>query len=546
MTTTPSFKAHAATSRQLRREQLALSTRSGVNAELVPLTITAALPDAEGIETNLLPVSALTTDLEVVIPTIWPGSGDPVDVGATESIMFFLDNATQPFHTETLTIPFPPNPFPLGVLLPFQSFQSPGTHELYYRVINSSELSQTSARITFTVDITAPPSGNHPVAVTVPVALIDKPYLEAEGGVTCTIPDYSDKRPGDRAYGYLAANGEEPSGPFIAEDFLAVGETRALELFFPKDEIEKFNDGDLHIRYFLKDRAGNEGLFSVDKRVELLLMDPPTLVAPVVPLAIAPDNTIDREDAQFPGGVTVQVPEYNPRSNGRDTVYVEWASQVLDAIPITAGITFPLDVRVPFSVLANPNFGPRDDDVTYRIHRGSRDYTSPARTVTVDLALPGPENPDPGPENPNLDPARLFGRGASPELNKIRVADKGLAADVKVKLYANPVAGDTLQLVYNGVAVPAPEGVKQLDGTETPGDDLDLVIPWAIIESVGDGDFELYYTLSNSAVSNSQQSPAAQVEVDMFELGTINPPVFSDRTSGGNVNCTHNIWEGVR
>ena len=548
MTSISTIKQQAAASRQLLRTQLNSRSGGGINVDLEPLTITAALPNDEGIEENLLPVEALTRPLEVVIATIWPGSGNPVDVGAKERIEFYLNNATVPFHFEELTIPFPAGTFPYKANLPYQNFQSPGVHELYYKVTNSSDITETSVRTTFTVDTQAPPSGNHPQALQVPVTIIDKAYLDQNGGVECTVRDYSDKRPGDRVYGYVRANGEDPEGPFDAEDIFPVGGTGQLKLIFPAAAFERYPDGNVHLRFYLVDRAGNEGLFSLDTTVELLLTAPPAnLEAPVVPLAIAPDNLIDREDVQFPGGVTVQVKEYSPRSNGRDLVYVYWASHVVDVFPVTAATTFPLIARVDFSVLANPDFGPRQDDVTYRITRGSRDYPSPARTIDVDLSLPGPENPDPGPENPNLVVPDLFGGGTSPELNKIRVEDKGLAADVVVKVPDNPADGDVIQLVYNGVPVPAPGGVVTLDGSERPGDDLDLSIAWSIIEGVGDAAaIPLFYTLTNPALINGQQSAAVPIEVKTFELGTINPPVFTDRTANGNVNCDHKIWEGVK
>lgn len=477
-------------------------------------------PTADDTE-NQLPHQFQGTVLKVEIPTFDVVS----DPGRQGLVYLKWDGVRQRPSQFAFTTPLDPNAFPLQLTLPAEATLLAGRHTLTFEVNIGGNVTE-SEPLTVYVDQSAPNFGQSAARVTLPPDVetdgITKEYLESNGKVTITVPDYNDRKIGDEIPVYY---GSTPQTALLVGTVTRTDTTTPITVDLTTTQIGT-SEGAKLLFYRLKDRVGNLGPESSYKSVLVTLTAAPTGLKPLtVPLAA--DGEVDIADANV--GVQVQIESYANFVAG-DQAVVTWDGKLLASVAVTQpGPTF---VTVPYSVLLDGNPGPKTVAVTYLIKRGEREYPEPSSVdVEVDLRTPGPTNPDePNPVNPAL--ALITVQGAvTTDPNKLTPADAGKPATASVKIYEDAKADEVVQVYYNNVQVPdsgdpaVPGGTYRVTGQEASTFTMEFAIPWDTIDAQGNGSaLPVRYSIAqpnvNDAVVFSKDQPV-EVNVKSVSLPAV-------------------------
>jgi len=526
------------------------ASRSIIQKNLPSLEFPDALPNDEGIETNLIPTNMLSEPVTAVIRDPWQG-GVPAEVN-----VFLNDNEARPIFSQTYTtLPT----FPLEIKIDPSDFASQGVYNVRYRV-QTRGAPEDSDNTVFTVDREDPNRNNEPKPLELDTDRLNLAYLQANNGLPFTIPAFDYPRPGDYCIVFMKKRTglpeEEvfrtPARPVAGFDpTVPTTGIIPLDKFIDANDDPLFPDGTLEFSYLATSRAGNEAKRPEPTFVQMaFLPEPSGLQLAVIPLATEASPLIDRADAIL--GVTVQIREFQ-NWQPTDKVVIRWGTRTLPSFDIGPLPSFPLES----AVVAYPTLkaegsaageGPKSVEISYTIVRGLLTFTPPGPTSTsVDLRIPGPENPDPGPENPALGKVTVLGGGASPEANKIRVEDKNKPITVTLPLLSPPLpANDVLEVIWNGKKTGA---TYKTTGGET--DDYSITVPYDVVDQDGPAiPVQMSLTSGDPTVppDNVPVTVATPVEVNTFEIGTLIPPTFPDkvRPPFNSIGCNEKIWEGAR
>jgi hypothetical protein len=491
-----------------------------------------------GLPEGLLPISALSADLDVQIPywnaNIFPGYY--VDV-----ILDIVGTDGTPVYSlkKRYDGPLSSGDFPLAQPIPHIAIPHEGVFNFRYGVYVSSGASNISLPRTVTIDRTPPyynadPDLAFPTELTVPATVITDATFA--GGITtfdCTLPDYPGITDEDRVVVFWGPSlPETPDAPDPAFGPTLIPADRKIPI--PKTLIEDKPNGATYAVYWLTDKAGNVSSISRPVQVDVQLGAlPADLKNPEVPLG----PLVDLADAHL--GVTVLIPAFsNPAGT---TIQAKWGAT--DLGPVDPG-SVPRDTYVPvaWSTLKGEyTGGPGEEPVTvgYQVKRGSLVFPPAPLTldVEVDFSTIGPGNPnEPDPVNPNLAQVHLI--GADGGQDHLTPSDDGKDITATVELYTPVNAGEVLSL-YWGVSPTAVDDFTVV--TEAAGDPIDFTIPWAAIEAqANNAALPMYYTINSADGNNPQRSVDTLVNVDVlrvkFEPVSF-PDVYEDDLGNKTLSC---------
>ncbi|WP_338496438.1 hypothetical protein V5F23_20945 [Pseudomonas sp. WP18] len=514
-----------------------------------PIVVDAIPGDADG----LIPISKIDAPLQIKIPE-WPNRPDP---GLPFFNKLYLDwkpassSEFLEFHSEDVpdSGALPSDQFPLDRQIPLTIFESyEGTFQLRYRV---KEWNSSTETLSFTAPITIDRTG--PIRPDVPERIIILPQqpittaiLDQDGGVRCEIPDFTEDKK-EFVTVAVAWLDKPPTSDMDPADLAYLGllpPTR--QILVPKDIVTRLGSKLHYVVYFLFDKAGNRSDMPFPVEVVVALGNLPTnLRAPSVPLAA--DNLIDWVDAGFP--TKVEIGEYT-NWDAYDGIVIRWGTTKLAETPVGSHLPFPLQITVPWTHIRDEyDFNGTNVQVTevdYEVLRGPYPTASPGKIdVNVDLAIPGPGTGDPGPINPALELIRFKSHSNSD--TELIEADIGEPASAFITLYDDPQVGDTLTLYWNGVAVSSPYIV---DGSETPNQEVERIIPWSVIQQTPVmSQLPMYYTLTRTGFTNKPESRRTFVDVNV-EVIDLEEPTFPDQDVPYPLNCEalveqNGVW-GIR
>lgn len=397
------------------------------------------------------------------------------------------------------------------------------------------------------VDLTAPYKFNanddeehdiHPLAPSYPADLgpeIDEQYVaDHDEGLVCTYPNYVDygRADGDTITVYFS----EYSSSQLSTPIETVLVEDSLEFTIPWDQIEILLGGSYFLFYVLTDLAGNKSRESVPRPIKLRLTGGPDPLPARVPLALLPaDGLIDLQDVYEPGGVFVEILEYNNAREDLDVIDLTWGGESVGRFNVRDYTPFPLMLPVDTAIIFDVyDSGPGEEDtvIEYLVDRNGNEYPAPDLTIKVDLSGPGPE-PTPDPENSLLNRVTVYGSDPDEE-NRLLPEDFGNAATVEIVLWDTPppVPGITITGYWGSFAEPFDP--TELDG-EGAGDTVTLTVPWTTIKRVGGGPVAVFYTLSWSVNENIQRSRPQNVQVDSVVV-VMEQPTFIK--AGVDMACT--------
>lgn len=333
---------------------------SAVNPASVPLIlpapgVKAVLPPIPGGEENLLPISALTRDLDVSFPR-WAASNPSPTMPETLTLLWNGERVAERVWQA------PIEDDDLFILLPREHLKE-GVHEVCYEVKLWSGNVEGSQALTITIDTTPPQYPTTPARLQfqpeVELVGITRRYLENnENQVSAQVPQY-DFKPGDR----LVAYWEE----------LAVGENEVLEVeltadlgvAFDGDVIERLGNGVRYASYRLQDRAGNSSSLSVPRDLKVNI-EPPALRPMPFIVEAQSGNPAVLDPKNSTGGVTARVPEQSD-DVARTEITLFWKGYGSYGSFQTATPTTPggLDFKIPPAAIP-ANLG-RDVEVYYSV-----------------------------------------------------------------------------------------------------------------------------------------------------------------------------------
>ncbi len=523
--------------------------------------VPAALPLLSDEVAYTIPRSAQAADLLLEVQELW-GGGDGLDPGEKTQLDFYWDNETTPFDTQTLTAPYDASDLPVVGRVPQIKLNAPGLHLLRYTVtLVPGDTAGPSNPILINLDTEPPNQGNRGEAVEFPPEVqadgVTDAYLAAHNKVVGLVDSWPDMRLEDEVSGdliLLPLSRGKRKRQMRAEGVAHTVITQAhldgapIELVFTADVLRQHANGEYNARYFLTDRAKNEGPPS---RTSVLLIDltptPGALRAVEFP-QLAIDGRIDLEDARDPGppgGVYMHILEVVGSAPG-DILEPFFNLLPLPLVQIGMGQAWPIIVRVDYATLASGGYefsaGVARAHYTWR--RGTdTPRLSPPRFVPTDLTVAGPVSPDnPHPVNALLSRVTVKGRDGD---NLLTISDRDQPARVIVSLYADPVAGQLLELMWGEPAVLADTYTVRPEDRE--GDEIVFFVAWALIESTPGGIVRTYYRTFNGV--NRQQSPATDVTVNIMPIVGLLRPEFPDVTYGpgadaGFISCPLRPWDG--
>jgi hypothetical protein len=442
------------------------------------------------------------------------------DPGRQGLVYLMWDAVRQGPAQYSFKTPIAAGAFPIQLTLPAEATLFSGPHNLTY-VVNLGGNTTTSDPLPIFIDQGAPNFGQAGPLVTLPPEVesqgITKEYLEANGSVVITVPEYNDKKIGDVVTVYF---GKTPQSAAVVATVTRADTTAPVNVSLTTAQVGT-EEGEKWIFYKLEDRVGNAGPNSAFKPVRVVLTAAPIDLEPLT-VPLAGDGLIDMVDANV--GVQVQIEAYTNFVPG-DMAVVTWDGLPVTAAPIAG--TGPSLVTVPYATLLNGNKDEKTVNVTYVIKRG--DLTYPEGTtvpVNVDLRTPGPVNPDdPDPVNPALDLVEVLG-ATSQTPNTLTIDDAGQAATATVVLYDGFKADDVMQLYWSGVEVPdsgdpaVAGGTYVVTGSEAADFKVQFSIPWTIIETAGNNKalpvrYSIAHPSVNEAVIFSEDQP---VEVSVKQV----------------------------
>ncbi|SDU02808.1 hypothetical protein SAMN04489801_0406 [Pseudomonas mandelii] len=348
---------------------------------------------------------------------------------------------------------------------------------------------------------------------------ITKPYLDANGFVLVTVPQYATKKIGDviEAFFGISLPGAISIGNVTVTD-TAVPVTFNLTAAQVGTE-----EGEKELWYTLMDRKGNKSLPSAYKKTNVSLTDPPEgLLPPNIPLF--DDDTlpklVDLADARMPLGIGI-LAEYDNYIADRDEIEVTVDGILLPAQRING---FPFYVNVPYSALAKDSLGEKTITTSYQIKRGTvrHPLTPLTKNIVVDLRRPGPGEGEENP-NPDLDLVTVQGQGGNGP-NVLTEDDKDQTVSVTAQVFDGVKDGDVATLIWKGVEVTAAQGgVIELDGTET--DDLEWTVEWEVVDEGGNGNpLPVSYKLTNPDLNENEEFSLPQ-DVDVYIRPGVAPEV---------------------
>lgn len=533
-----------------KKRELSKSADGEGLAFTAPTIVDKIAGDADG----LMPIGKIGAPLNVEIP-VWPDRPDP---GLPFTNVLYLDwrpvtvpaSEYQSFHNEEVpdSGTLPDDEFPLERTIPLSVFANfEGKFEFRYRVKNwNSPVETDSDPSPVTIDRTGPLRPDVPDSIIVEKPLITTAVLEADGGVKCEVPDFDEDK---KEFVTIAVAwlDEPPTGELDPVELAFLGLLPAdRKILVPKDLVYKLGSKFHYVVYFLFDKAGNRSDMPYPVRVQVALGDlPDGLQAPEVPLA--DDDLIDRADAASP--TTVRIQEYDNWTS-EDGILIKWGLNKIKRTPVGTHLPFPLDITVPWSHLKDEydfvKGGVQLKDVDYEVLRGDYPTASPGKIeVKVDLAIPGPDNPDPEPVNPALGLVRF--ESFSDSATELTLADIGEPATGYVTLVKTLLdellKDDILTLYWNGA--PVTSTPYTVTGSETADQEIPMTIPWLDIEKfpVMD-DLPMHYTLTRPGFNNPQESQRTFIKVEV-EIVDLPEPEFPDKDDIYPINCEALIQEGT-
>lgn len=485
-------------------------------SQLDPLVPINTLADVGDGQDNLLPRSELPNGITFTLSP-W----EPMDESGYD-IYFAMDDNNFPAQPVRTVLPgFDPE----DVTLALGDLRlEHGQHRVRWEVQGHDTGNPLQGLdLPFFVDILAPNLHQQPDRPLLPEDLpngeITQEYLEQNGGVTFTLPEWADPRIGDKFTFYIN------SVPFISEQDAPADN----QVTIPAADFARLPEGNITLIYYLYDRAGNRSDQSLETVVYFAKSPAPVLRAPTIPQG--PDITL----ADARDGVIVQH-DFDFHTSG-DFVSVKWEGVDTDSIlyPTPA-------VKVPLSIIKVPG-EIYTATVLYQVHRNGRIYDSPSTTVTVDLERVGP-GPDPDvPDeivNPKLDPLVLV--SSTGVDNTIAPPDKNQDATITVPLYTPVNVGEMIETFYGGITNSL--GARKLIQTDIDNGEITVNVPWALIQTVGNGTIDAFYRIfPDGKPENVQQSPTTPVLVTVHNLEALPVAVFPDRNVNLNIiNCVNEPW----
>lgn len=524
---------------------------------VVPFPFALPLLDDEVAFT--IPRSAQLADLPVEVQTLWGGAGG-LDPGETSLIHYYIDDETVPFDSQSRTAPYDESDLPVVGHLPRIKMDVPGLHLLRYTVVLvPGDTAAPSHPIPINVDKEAPNQNNRGLPLIFPSEVnasgVTDTYLALNGDqVVAEVPRWGGMRLEDKVDGYLSLLPRNKSSrrrrlltdvvatTTITQDHL---DGDPVELVFTGGSLRGHTNGEYNAHYYLSDRADNEGPPS---RTSVLLIDltpTPIIFRPVEVPQLAVYGLINLDAARDPGppgGVYMQILEVVGAAPG-DILTPRWNLVSLTAIIIGIGQVWPITVQIDYPTLASGGVeftpGTIRADYTWRRGTGIAQPSQP-RFVPVDLTVAGPVSPNnPHPVNPLLWRATVKGRDGD---NLLTISDRDLPARVTVPLYADPVAGQLLELMWGEPPVLA--DTYRVRAEDREGDEIEFFIPWALIKLLG-GIVPMFYWTFNGV--NRQRSLTTNVMVNIVWIVGLLAPEFLDVTYGpgpdaGFISCPLRPW----
>lgn len=468
------------------------SSRKKLNALRQSLLTAGTAPEVEG----MLP--PITGDDIAKLPLVLQGEDCNISLkdvvlppGAQDDETFVTLRKDGKPIGEWIILPIPPdNPFEMVLSGAYTA--TPGLFDLSYEVDYAGNKG-VSDTYRFFIDNT-PPNNGLPGPVAVPPdevidGVVTREILNTLDGITMKLDPPGDIKPGDI---YRAFYGKSDPGAPVGSYTVVEDTTIPIEIKIEKNLIETMGEGQ-HIFYCkYEDRVGNIGPSSNPFEFTIQLRPTPAALKPAkVPLH-EDDDLIDIDDAVPSLGVVI--PVFDNGIPG-DAVRVTFDGKIQPLQP-TDGKTEVI-VDVPFVDVKGTDPGPKDVTLTYEIVREGKPYPEgTAVPLKVDLSIAGPVNPEPDPElgNPNL--TKLIVKGSTGN-DKLVEADVGTDIDIDLTIYTGYKDGDIVDLVWEGVKVPAPNGRYEVDGTEAAGFKIPFKLSKDVFLASGNGLKSARYVISN-------------------------------------------------
>lgn len=456
------------------------------------------LPDEADDAPNQLHSRFQGFPLKVQIPR-FAEADDPNGVQGFLELMW--DGTSIPSTRVRFTTPVDSGTTVFDLVLPEGYTSSSGPHELSY-VLNFGGNPSEVTPLAINIDATAPIAfGKATVPPEVERDGITKKYLDDNGFVLVTIPNYGSKKLGDIVECLFGSSLPIPT--LIGT--MTITDPAAPITFELTPALVGTEEGLRSIFYYLSDRKGNRNTPHYYTELNVSLTDPPEgLIAPSIPLFDddADPKLVDLADARAPLGVGI-LAEYTNYLMDVDELEVTFDGVVQPAQKINA---FPFYVNIPYRDVFNGNLDEKKVAVSYRIKRHNLRYplgtTPPSKDVDVDLRRPGDGD---GGENPDPNLALVTVQGAvTTTANTLREEDKDQAITVTVPVFGGVKDKDVMTLIWKGVEVTAAQGgVKVLNGTETGN--LSFSVLWEVADAGGNGNpLPVTYKITNPDINDNE------------------------------------------
>ncbi|MDN4547482.1 hypothetical protein [Pseudomonas sp. C32] len=557
---------------QSKRERAAanrayLKMRSDYRASLVELPFESDPADfADGAKTILHGPRLFTNQkLTVKIPR-WTGTPPPTGSDVVELLLdkgdgngfvkvdehTFTRPSGQPDFAET---------FPYPMEISAGDLPRDESCELKYHIYYYNGSDDGCDPVTFYCDQVKPYNGDAPAALTLTNPLLDDTNLPAGGKLELTLPPgYEGGSPayewraGDWIFVYLVDANAIPEDPSKTTPIYAAVApdpgTAGAKVEIDADKIRALGDTEGVFIYVLRDTALNDSVVSLWTKVSLTFGSLPTgLTPPTVPQA--DPGPLLFEHAMV--GVSVWIDRYTGFKNG-DSVELTWGSTVVVKdfyIPDNGSQKFevPVPSRDILLEYGATTTGAKDTAVSYRVFRKGRPFVAPSTTIKVnfEVAIPWlPWPPEEGWPNPPLPihPSLLLGEVQNHDrtrFDELTRADKNEDAFFVFTWYAEAVNGHVVDFYWNGTLVT--EAKLTFDDTASPGpghkpgEEVEVVIPWARIQDGKNGpSIPVQYSISKAGLENDLPSPITSVDVNAITI-ELPPASFPSIPSGTWPNC---------
>ena len=475
-----------------------------------------------------------------------PNRTDWVVLGFTHQGGAFREVARRSYPSITEVV------FPQRMHVPVEFLSTEGAYSASITVrLGSWEAApKESLRTRVSIDLKSPNFGEKPLAPVFPDELggiVTEQYLVDHGGVWLKIPWHADAQVGDVVIFYFTDDPNNPATPVPVGTYtLNQGDVNNKQLSFFLDAAVIRSQGQgLHFaQYRLRDRAGNTNTETSDAasiQVNLTPL-PGSLPPPWVPLSTR--GLIDRQHAR--DLVFVVIDPYLP-AEPEDWIAVSWDGSPLHEVHVETGGGLPLEIPVPWLALSAQGLGPANAMVNYRVRRNGV-YTPPSPTIAVpyDFTIAGQDHVD-APALLNKKLALIEVRGLASNIpNMLTGADFGLPAKATLRLYDNPIPGETIELYWG--AIPTPVYTYTVKFGDGGGDIIEeFVIAWEFIELDKNNAHLPVRYLTNNGV-NQQLSLTTPVNVSIIVIENLKEPVFRDKSFFHKIECdtVPRPWQGIR